>query len=233
MSRTAIGTVLAIAATVGLALPASADEGDTGAAPTNVQALSYNGRVRLYWDQPTAPVPADHWMVYRSTTPVPVGQPDSDARFLSETGGRGSGDILPDDSTPYYYSICVVPQRPIAGWFCSTPVTPTAITRKSDQPDIPYGLWHTEDDGAITLRWEKPKDDDVSLAGYVVYRWDSDSALRSKDTATRLNSTPQTGLEFTDRTVTGGKDYSYAVVAVSKDGAESALVEFERAWAWA
>ncbi|MBH1935125.1 fibronectin type III domain-containing protein [Streptomyces sp. AV19] len=230
MSRAAIGTALAIVTTAGLALPAAADEDDTSAAPINVQAISYNGRVRLYWDQPTAPVPADHWMVYRSTTPTPVGQPDSDARFLYETGGRRAGDTLPDDSS-YYYSICVVPQRPVADWFCSAPVAPTILERKPAQPDTPVGLWHTEALGAITLRWQKPENDDASLAGYVVYRWDSDSAVRGKDTATRLNSTPQDGLEFTDRTVSGGKDYSYAVAAVSKDGVESELVDFERAGA--
>jgi hypothetical protein len=67
---------------------------------------------------------------------------------------------------------------------------------------------------SVDLAWSASTS---TVAGYYVYR-----GTQTSGPYTRLNSTPTTGLAFTDATVVSGQTYYYVVTAVTSDGVESA-----------
>jgi len=67
---------------------------------------------------------------------------------------------------------------------------------------------------SVDLAWNASTS---TVAGYYVYR-----GTQTGGPYTGLNSTPTTGLAFTDATVVSGQSYYYVVTAVTSDGMESA-----------
>jgi len=83
---------------------------------------------------------------------------------------------------------------------------------------VPGGV--TAADRSIDLSWTPNTDND--LAGYFVYRQETDSKGVVAGTATRLNATPVVGPAYRDQTAIAGRRYSYYVTAVDTAGNESA-----------
>jgi len=105
----------------------------------------------------------------------------------------------------------------------SPPVT--VVIRDIFPPPAPTGLeaipgGATAADRSIDLSWTPNTDAD--LAGYIVYRQDTDSKGAVTGTVTRLNPTPVVGPAYRDQTAMAGRRYAYHVTAVDAAGNESA-----------
>ncbi len=99
------------------------------------------------------------------------------------------------------------------------------VMRNIFPPHTPAGLeavpgGATAADRSIDLSWTPDADND--LAGYFVYRQETDSKGVVARTATRLNTTPVVGPAYRDQTAIAGRRYAYYVTAVDTAGNESA-----------
>jgi hypothetical protein len=93
---------------------------------------------------------------------------------------------------------------------------PICITPKDTYPPAaPKGVAAVSSAGVINLIWDANQEGD--LAGYLVLRGDAGG-----DRLQELFRDPQKETRYADRTVTAGKRYAYAVVAVDKAGNHSA-----------
>lgn len=81
-------------------------------------------------------------------------------------------------------------------------------------PPLPARFVALPERGAIRLRWEKSRADDV--AGYIVFRRDPGRELR------RLESQLITGIEYIDRGLASGVTFEYRIQAVDRLGNASA-----------
>jgi hypothetical protein len=97
----------------------------------------------------------------------------------------------------------------------SEPGAPICVTPKDTfPPAAPKSLVAVGDVGAVNLVWDANTESD--LAGYVVLRGDAPG-----DNMQPLMRDPIKENRYTDRTVTGGTTYVYAVLAVDKAGNRS------------
>lgn len=81
-------------------------------------------------------------------------------------------------------------------------------------PPLPARFVALPERGAVRLRWERSRADDV--AGYVIYRRDPGQQFR------RIDDKLITGLEYLDRGLASGLTFEYRIQAVDRLGNESA-----------
>jgi fibronectin type 3 domain-containing protein len=71
----------------------------------------------------------------------------------------------------------------------------------------------------VVLTWNASVDSNV--AGYNIYK----AVLPAAEGASPINSSPVTGLTYTDTNVSAGQSLEYSVTAVSASGVESSHVQ--------
>lgn len=106
-----------------------------------------------------------------------------------------------------------------------------ASPAKKMLPPTPYNVESYSEPGRISIRWKDMVPFDESVVAYSVYRKESATGVKSSDGEvsaeelkssgfTRINARPVTEVIFSDRTVSAGKTYQYAVTATDAYGVE-------------
>lgn len=110
-----------------------------------------------------------------------------------------------------------------------------ASPAKKISPPTPYNVESYNEPGRISIRWKDMVAFDESVVSYSVYRKEVNAGTRSSDQEisadelkkngfTRMNSHPLAEVMFSDRTVSAGKTYQYAVTATDAFGVEGAAL---------
>ncbi len=132
----------------------------------------------------------------------------SGAKFSAT--GVSSGLIL----SPGQHAVLNVTFSPSAAGALSGSVTVASNASNSPATISLSGAGVVAVPHSVALAWTA---DTASVAGYNLHR-----SIVSGGPYTKLNSSPVTGVQYTDSTVQGGLTYFYVVTAVSSTGAESA-----------
>jgi hypothetical protein len=178
-------------------------------------------------DHPPKPTPAPGPKPLTATPPAPIEVKLRTPNQPADAGG--TIDHTAQKGETYRYTAQRVRSVSLGGHTLelrsaiSPPVT--VMMRAIFPPHAPTGLeaipgGATAADRSIDLSWTPNTDAD--LAGYIVYRQDTDSKGIVTGTVTRLNATPVVGPAYRDQTAMAGRRYAYRVTAVDTAGNESA-----------
>lgn len=206
----------------------------TGSAPPAVDELSANTQpagVVLHW-RPGSSEPGLVLRIHRTlvtTSAAPkanpaAGVPPSPQQTLEvDLGKDDPGQALDRDAVldhTWQYTVERVRRQSADHQTVEVTASPSsAITVDAKDifpPAVPTGLAAVADEQAHAIDLSWTPDTDRDLAGYVVYRRD-EAGVMERISGTSL-IVPTT---FTDRNVTPGHRYAYAVSAVDHDGNES------------
>ncbi len=177
------------------------------AAPVNLNAMSHDTLVGLYWDANLEPDLAGY-NVYRASPDSPDFVKVNTA--LVTRNQFSDRDVINGDIYEYVVTAVDVSQNESD---MSHEVTATPRV-DATAPAIPQNLTATGADRLVGLYWGQSADED--LAGYNVYR----SVSRGRD-YTKVNSALVTRNEYGDLTVENDTTYYYVVTAVDFSGNES------------
>ncbi len=178
------------------------------AAPTGLSATGSTSSIVLDWND-NAETDLSGYHVYRGTS---VTGPFTKLT-PSTISGSAYDDTTASTGTTFYYRVTAVDTSSNE----SAPSDTASATRIADTvaPAVPTGLAATGTTAGISLDWADNTETD--LAGYNVYRSDSDGG-----SYTKLNSSLSSGSAYTDSSTTVGIPYYYKVTAVDATGNESA-----------
>ncbi|MBN1422274.1 MAG: alkaline phosphatase [Planctomycetes bacterium] len=177
------------------------------AAPTGLAATGGDGVVNLVWVPNTSDGDLAGYNVYRGTSSG--SHPDKvNASILTATS---FADDTVTNGTPYYYVVTAVDTADgeSAG---SNEATATPVD--ATPPAVPAGLTASAGDTVVTLDWDDNSDGD--LAGYNVYRWDSQDQAYSL-----VASTDKLTTAWSDTELANGTAYYYVLTAVDTSSNES------------
>ncbi|MFA9446385.1 fibronectin type III domain-containing protein [Egicoccus sp. AB-alg6-2] len=166
-------------------------------APTGLRARAEEGGIALHWD---ATATAVDYEILRT-----VGDGDEAAIAVVDAPAHRDTDVTTGADHTYR-----VVARNEAG--ASAPSASVTVTAGLQAPDAPTGLQAVTSDGTVQLSWNRAVDADT----YRVLRASGDGAFAE---VAHVGVTA-----FTDRGLTNGTTYRYAVVAVN-DAGESAPSE--------
>jgi fibronectin type 3 domain-containing protein len=171
------------------------------APPTSLIQQEVSEGIRLTW-QGDAPM-------YRVFRRVDAGE---NATALAETDRPTYLDTTIEYQKTYHYSVEAF--RATGDVHASSEPTPAVNVTPIDKwpPPVPTGLAAIASPGRVELAWDRSTAPD--LAGYSIYRADGDGSL------TKIGETRE-GPSYSDRTVSAGKTYRYAVSAFDQIPNES------------
>ncbi len=184
-------------------------------APTGLVAIPFNGQIMLNWDAGEEPGVAGYH-VYRSlTAAVDTGGTPLNPEPLETTSFIDTGL---DNGVTYFYAVTAVDangNQSAASNIANA--TPQDTGEDRTPPAAPQNLTALPGDAQVELNWSENEEPD--LEGYNIYR----SLTATVDISGEpLNAGLWTDSNYTDRTVTNGTTYAYAVTAVDASGNESA-----------
>jgi fibronectin type 3 domain-containing protein len=190
----------------------------TAPAPVSgVTATAGVNKVTVTWNAAPADSDVTRFRVYRSTMPLsvfPLGF-DQFGTFRVDQP-RSFVDANVDPDVTYYYAVTALDEATPANE--STAVTAASATPlptpDTTAPNAPMQLEAEVDDDDVTLTWSPSTAND--LAGYEVYRADSQGA-----TPTKISSGTLTGTTFTDSNRPRGSTGYYTVRALDTSSNQS------------
>ena len=177
-------------------------------APRGLSATPGDRRASLSWQPPAeladgSPVTGEvRYLVLRGSgatgplapiTPQPI-------------AGTSFTDTGIDNDTDYRYAVRAVRVEPAVTAAGETSATITVAAAKTTPPSPPTGLVAVPSAGAVRLAWNPSPEPDV--AAYAVYRAGESGEFM------RIATTLPVGRVYTDRDVTPGTTYRYAVSAI-------------------
>ena len=175
-------------------LPVNTNDIEAPSIPTGLYIISFtDSTVSLTWNASTDNVGVAGYLVYR------------DGNLLDATADIEYTDNSINSDSTYIYSISAVDEAGNESGM-SDPVISSNIDNLP--PSIPTGLVaNSASGGGLSLKWE-PSTDNFGVAGYRVFR--DGNLLTTVNSASNI-----------DRSVVGGKTYSYSVSAFDEAGNES------------
>jgi hypothetical protein len=150
-------------------------------------------------------------LISSGTAPVTV-----NSVALTGTGFSDSGATFPVTLNPNQSVTLTVQFDPTVAGAATGQLTVTSNSTTGSPMQVPLSGTGTAVQHEIDLSWNAPSSSADPVAGYNVYR-----STDSGGSFTKLNSSPDSQVDYTDLNVQSGSTYSYEVKSVDASGVES------------
>ncbi|MFL6307459.1 MAG: beta strand repeat-containing protein [Candidatus Sulfotelmatobacter sp.] len=151
-------------------------------------------------------------LISSGTAPVTV-----NSVALTGTGFSDSGATFPVTLNPNQSVTLNVQFDPTVVGAATGQLTITSTSTTGSTTQVPLTGTGTAVTYSISLNWDAPSGSTDPVAGYNVYRSTDGGA-----SFTKLNTSPDTQVDYSDATVQSGASYIYRVTSVDASGVESA-----------